>query len=176
MKVCGLHFNLYLALAVALTLACGCRTASKKDKQISALRVHIEAVADPTGRIVPISVVRASPVLVNIAINPILTEANVVAARVIQSPGGFAVEIKFDETGGWILEQYSASNPGKHFAIYGQWGEKLKEGRWLAAPLIQHRIGDGLLAFTPDADREEMDQFVLGFNNLAKKNKKDSFK
>ncbi len=38
--------------------------------------------------------------------------------------GGFAVEVKFDETGGWTLEEYTAANPGKHLAIFGQWGDK----------------------------------------------------
>ena len=49
-----------------------------------------------------------------------------------------------------MLEQYTAANPGRHLVIFGQWGDKLADGRWLAAPLITHRISNGLLAFTPD--------------------------
>ena len=75
-----------------------------------------------------------------------------------------------------MLEQYSAANPGKHFAIFGQWGEKLADGRWLAAPLITHRIADGMLSFTPDMSREEADRLVLGLNNVAKKILKGQFK
>ncbi len=100
---------------------------------------------------------------------PILTEANLIEAKVIDSPGGFAIEIQFDESSTLVLEQYSAANPGKHFAICGQWGEKLANGRWLAAPLITQRIAGGLLAFTPDMSRAEADQLVLGLNNVAKK-------
>ena len=90
--------------------------------------------------------------------------------------GGFAIEIKFDENGTWLLEQYSAANPGRHFVIFGQWSEKLADGRWLAAPLITHRIGDGVLAFTPDCSREEADQLVLGLNNAAKEIHKNDAK
>ena len=115
-----------------------------------------------------ISVLRADPVLVTIMQQPVLTEANLVAAKIIDAPGGFAIEVRFDETGTWMLEQYSAANPGRHFAIFGQWGEKLADGRWLAAPLITHRIANGVLAFTPDMSRPEADQFVLGLSNTAR--------
>jgi hypothetical protein len=101
--------------------------------------------------------------------DPILTEANVVAARVIETPGGFAVEIQFDESSSLMLEQYSSSNLGLHFVIFGQWGEKASDGRWLAAPLITHRIANGQLAFTPDITRAQADRLVLGLNNVAKK-------
>jgi hypothetical protein len=113
--------------------------------------------------------VRSDPVLVTIAQEPILTEVNVVAARVFDVHGGFAIEVRFDETATWILEQYSAVNSGRHFVIFGQWGDKLANGRWLAAPIITHRIGNGVLTFTADASREEADQLVLGLNNVAKK-------
>jgi preprotein translocase subunit SecD len=167
MKVCARHFNLYLALAVALVLVCGCQT-DKADKKISALRIHLE-VAEGTQSSQPVSVLRSDPLAVNIATEPILTEANVVAAKVINAPGGFAIEIRLDESGARMLENYSASNPGRHLVIFGQWGETITDGRWLAAPLIAHRIADGLISFTPDMTPDEADQFVLGLNNNAKK-------
>jgi hypothetical protein len=40
--------------------------------------------------------------------------------------------------------------------------------RWLAAPLISHRIANGVLAFTPDCSREEADQLVQGLNEASK--------
>jgi preprotein translocase subunit SecD len=120
--------------------------------------------------------VRSDPVSVTIDQEPILTEANVVAAKVFDAHGGFAIEIRFDETASWILEQYSAVNSGRHFAIFGQWGNKLINGRWLAAPTITRRIDNGVLAFTADISREEADQFVLGLNNVAKKINKNSLK
>jgi hypothetical protein len=180
MKVCARRFNLFLLLAAALALSGGCKTEKqheqdKQDKVTGALRVHIEVSADNAGDLSTsqtISVLRSDPVQVTIAKDPILTEANIIAARIIESPGGFAIEIQFDETGAWTLEQYSASYLGKHFVIFGQWGEKLVSGRWLAAPLITRRIGDGKLVFTPDASRDEAGQLVLGLNNVGKKNQK----
>jgi hypothetical protein len=169
------QFNLYLALAAALALPCGCQTHRQKEP-VAALRVHIETNPNALGTSQTISVVRSDPVLVTIARNPILIEANIVAAKVIDSPGGFAIEIRFDENGTWLLEQYSAANPGGHFAIFGQWGEKLANGRWLAAPLITHRIADGVLSFTADCSRAEADQLVRGLNNVAAQNRKGQMK
>jgi len=175
MKVLARRFNIYLALAFVLGLACGCQT-DKQDKEVGALRVHIEVSPDPAGTSQDISVLRSDPVLVTVKREPILTEANIVTAKVIDARGGFAIEIKFDENGTWLLEQYSAANPGRHFVIFSQWSEKPVAGRWLAAPIITHRIATGVLAFTPDCSREEADQLVLGLNNVARKIHKSSLK
>jgi hypothetical protein len=171
MKVLARQFNIYLALAVLLGPACGCQTGGKH-KQTAALRLHIEANPDPLGTSQPISVLRSDPVLVTIKTEPILSEANLVSAKIIDAQGGFAVEIKFDESGTWTLEQYSAANPGHHFVIFGQWGEKPSDGRWLAAPLISRRISTGTLAFTPDCSREEADKMIVGLNAAIKDNNK----
>jgi len=167
MKLLARRFNIYLALAFLLGLACGCQT-GKPGKEVGALRVHIEVSPDPAGTSQNISVLRSDPVLVTIKREPILTEANIVSAKVIDARGGFALEIKFDENGTWLLEQYSAANPGSHFVIFGQWGEKISDGRWLANPVISRRISNGTLAFTADCEREEADQLVLGLNDAAK--------
>jgi hypothetical protein len=113
---------------------------------------------------------------VTVGHDPILTEASVIVARVIDATGGFAIEIQFDESATLMLEQYTAANPGRHLVIFGQWGEKITDGRWLAAPLITHRISNGLLAFTPDISRPEADRFVLGLNNVSAKIHKGMFK
>ena len=169
------RFNLYLAVAAALALLCGCQTHRQKGP-LGALRVYIQVNPDSLGTSQTISVLRSDPVLVTIARNPILTEANIVAAKVLDTPGGFAIEIQFDENGTWLLEQYSASNPGGHFAIFGEWGDQVVNGRWLAAPLITHRIANGALSFTPDASRAEADQLVLGLNRVAAKDRKGQMK
>jgi len=169
------RFNLYLALAVVLTLLCGCQS-HKKDKATAAVRVHIQTNADTVGASQQVNVLRSNPVVVTIARNAILTEANLVSAKILETPGGFAIALQFDETGGWTLEQFSAANPGGHFVIFGQWGEKLANGRWLAAPLITKRVTNGMLVFTPDASREEADQFVLGLNRVAAKIQKHQLK
>jgi preprotein translocase subunit SecD len=162
------RFNLFLAL-MALAVLCGCQT-DKKNKEVSALRVHIEANSDDPGTSQTVSAPpRDDPVLITIEKEPILTEASLIQSRVIDSHGGIAIQIQFDESSTLVLEQYSAANPGKHFVIFGQWGEKVADARWLAAPLITHRIAGGILSFTPDMSREEADRLVLGLNNVSKK-------
>jgi preprotein translocase subunit SecD len=172
MKVYPRRFNLFLSLALLLVPLCGCSMLGLKQNQpTAAMRVHIELASDATaapGTAQTVSVLRSSPVSVTIDKDPVLTEANLVAAKLISTPDAPAIEVRFDENGTWILEQYSASNPGRHFVIFGQWGKKLKDGRWLAAPLITRRINDGILSFTPDMTRDEANQFVLGLKNAIK--------
>ena len=175
MNFCARRFNLYLLFPVLLALAAACAT-DKKDETMGGLRVHIESTANAPDSAQVISVLRDKPVSVTVGPDPVLTEANIIAAKLLETPGGFAVEVKFDQSGTWLLEQYTATNPGKHFVIFGQWGDKLANTRWLAAPIITHRIGDGVLSFTPDADRIEMTQLVLGLNNFAKKKAKELMK
>jgi hypothetical protein len=177
MKANARRFNLFLALLAFVGL-CGCQgfsSSHKQNKAVGALRVHLESPT-MTDTSQSITVLRADPVLVTIAKDPVLTEANIVMAKVIDRPGGFAIEVQFDENGTWILEQLSAANPGMHFAVFGQWGVKLANGRWLAAPLITRRIADGILSFTPDMSRDEADHLVLGLNNVAKKIRKGQLK
>jgi preprotein translocase subunit SecD len=166
------RFNLYLLMLLALALVCDCASSKpKKDKTLGAMRVHIESTANLPDGGQTVSILRADPVVVTISKLPMLTEADIMKAALVESPGGFSVEVKFDEVGTLTLEQFSAAYAGKHFVIFGQWGEKLKDGRWLAAPIITGRIADGILAFTPDMTREEAQKLVLGLNNYAKKNK-----
>jgi len=175
MMICLQRFNLYLALAAVLALLCGCQTGKNKEP-MAALRIHIQTNPDSIGMSQQVRVMRDEPVLITIAHTPILTEANLTSAKVINVPGGFAIALQFDETGSWTLEQYSAANPGGHFVIFGQWGDKLKDGRWLAAPIITQRISNGLLVFTPDASRDEANQLVLGLTNAIKKIHKHDLK
>jgi preprotein translocase subunit SecD len=164
------RFNLYFMLLLAFSLVfTGCASSKKKDEPVGAIRIHIESNANADDQGQTISVPRDNPVSVTIAKEAVLTEANLLRAQLVETPGGYSVELKFDQTGAWTLEQFTAAYQGKHFAIYGQWGHKLKDGRWLAAPLIQSRNASGLLAFTPDMTRDEAKKMVEGLNNTAKK-------
>jgi len=168
------QFNLksgrWVAAVLALAFLDGCQT-DKNASLTAVLRVHLE-VTVPSATSQNISVLRASPVMLTILKDPVLSEANIMGARLIDTQGGFAVQIAFDDRGIWMLEQYTASNPSKHFAIHGQWGTKLSEARWLAAPMITKRVDNGTLTFTADMSRAEAEQLVRGLNNVAKKNHK----
>jgi preprotein translocase subunit SecD len=171
-------FNLYLLfIAVSLAAVCGCQSDKDKGaKHLALLRIHLENRAQVPGSGETVSVLRADPVLVTINTEPVLTEASIVSATLLDSPVGYAVEVKFDELGAYTLEQYTSAYQGKHFVIFGQWSEDPTNSRWLAAPLITHRIIDGVFAFTPDASHEEARQLVIGLNNLAKKIAKEKMK
>jgi len=171
MKTCGLRFNLFLCATLLLALAVtpGCSLKERKRKsQPSTLRVHLEVQPDGRSNNGPVPIYRAQPVMVNVDLTPMLTEANVAGARVIDVVGGFALRIQFDQRGSWILEQRTVESRGRRFAIFCQFGAELKESRWLAAPIIGRRITDGVLVFTPDATRAEADDLVLGLNNIAR--------
>jgi len=168
------RFNIYLSAALAVALLCGCNTAeSKRKKRVSTLQLRVEMNPDPMGRTEKVQIYRAQPFWMTVEKKPFLTEAYVKEAKVIDVIGGFALQVQFDQQGSWLLEQYTAALRGKHIGIFSQFcippDEKLNEGRWLAAPLIQTHITDGLLVFTPDASREEAEEIAMGLNNVAKK-------
>jgi len=170
------RFNIYLSLFCATALFGGCAWFKKDspDKQTSTLRIHLEVLPDNMDFHVAVPVYREKPVLVNVDKAPFLTEANVEEAKVVDVLGGFDLQIKFDRQGGWILENYTTTNPGKHLAIFATFGRKSDESRWLAAPVISRRLDKAVLTFTPDASREEAERIARGLNNAAKEKRKKS--
>lgn len=165
------RFNLYLLLALAAVLAGGCRTHKHdKNKDLATLRVHLESTIDDTSRTKKVPIYRASPVDLTVDQEPFLTEAHVASAKVVDVLGGFDLQIQLNRQGSWLLQEFSASNPGKHYAIFTQFGEKGKESRWLSAPIFSRIISSGIIEFTPDASREEAEEIAKGLNNIAKKN------
>ena len=168
MNFCARGFNLYLLLPVLL---CGCLSGHDKDKAfLGTLRIHIENRGNLPDGGKTVKVLRSEPVEVSINPESILSEVNMLAVSLIDTPGGFAIKVQFDETGGWTLEQYSAANPGGHFVIFGQWDKDPNtDGRWLAAPLITHHISDGILTFTSDCSREEAQKLVTSVSHTIQK-------
>jgi len=134
--------------------------------------VHMENPYDRSDKCSKVPVWRADPVMFNVEKKPFLTEYNVTEAKVVETVGGFIISIKLDQSGSMLLEQYSAASRGKHFAIFSTFRTDLEGktnyARWLGAPKISSRISDGTLSFTPDADREEALNIVLGLNNVAR--------
>lgn len=161
---------------LAVTLLCGCHTTHKDDpaKQVASFRVHLEASADDPSSSTKVPIYRASPVELSVEKDPFLNENHVASAQVVNVLGGFDLKIQLNQEGTWLLQNYSVSNPGKHYAIFSQFGEKSNKGRWLAAPIFSRLISDGVLQFTPDASHEEAEQIALGLNNMAKKLQKNN--
>ncbi len=179
MRVYTLRFNLFLLLTAMLPLLEGCGSLGHKDEPLSTVAIYVSVAPGAStsfkGATETVSVLRADPVQVTIDKQPILTEADLVAAKVVDTPAAPGIDLRFDPMGTVVLEQYSATNPGGHFVIYGQWGKDMKNKRWLMAPLISGRINDGILSFTPDMTRDEAVQFVQGLNNMAKKLQSNQF-
>jgi len=159
-------FNSYLVLGAVLLSCLGCKALKKKDA--TTLRLHQEVASDTSGRSSPVPIYRENPIFVNVEKDPFLTEGFVAKASVIDALGGFQIMIQFDRRGTWLLEQYTTAHRGKRIAIFSHFGVE----RWLGAPLTNKRIADGVLVFTPDANREEAERIVLGLNNVAKEAQK----
>ena len=170
------RFNIYLLPLLLASLLCGCRTHNsaqdKEKKELATFRVHLEASADDAFGGAKAQIYRAAPVELTIEKDPFLTEGHVESAQVVNAFGGFDLRIKLNTEGTWLLQTYSAGNPGKHYAIFSQFGEKSNKGRWLAAPMFGRVMSDGILQFTPDASHEEAEQIARGLNNMVKKLKK----
>ncbi len=141
----------------------------KKPKLIESIRVYVETKHDIEERSLSAVVGRSSPMRFMVEKLPILNEVHVESARLLDQFGSFQVQIKFNSLGSRILESYTAAAAGRHLLIMT---EIENEGRWIAAPLIRRRLGDGQLVFTPDASREHMDLLVRGLNHLVEKNRK----
>lgn len=163
------RFNIYLLLAVALGVVAGCSSAaSREKKQIATLRVHMEAPHDPSSLTETVSLLRAAPVSIKIESQPFLTEGDLAVAKIIAGKDEFVLRLQLNQQGQRLLEQYSSANPQRRLAIRSQFRQGTNVfDRWLAAPLVLGRISDGVLVFSPDADRGESEALVRGLNNAA---------
>ena len=165
------RFNIYLLVTLAAAAVCGCRSTGDKQskKLLSTLRLHLETSRYGSKSNERVPIYRQKPIWITVQQAPFLTEADVAEAKVIEAEGGFALRIQFTHAGTTLLELNTVQNPGRRIAIFSQFGEKIEDHRWLAAPLITHRISDGVLVFTPDTNREEAEEIAQGLNNVAKK-------
>lgn len=167
MKSPSRRFNNYLATVVLLAALAGCVSAEqrKQNKEQTIVRLFLEAEYDTgdTTEVVPIY--RSAPVPLRIFKEPFLDSAYLVDASVVNTVGGFAIVLRFDFHGTLVLENVSTAHKGSRMAVYAEF----TEGRWLAAPRVATRITDGVLAFTPDATREEAQRIVRGLKNVAVK-------
>ena len=135
------------------------------------LQVHAVAT-DSSAFTKKVSVFRSSPVTLRVDQSPLLTEVDVKKAAVVEALGGFALVIEFEARGRWLLDQHSSIHKGQNLVIFARFGEKEGVERWIAAPILSHRITDGALIFTPDATREEAELIARGLGEPQKKESK----
>jgi hypothetical protein len=166
-----IRFNsiLFESLLLGVMIATGCTTTDDKDKQATTLRFFVETNPDPLGRSTTVVVGRTAPFQLTVEDKPFLTEVYIIRASLVERIGGYEIRVELDRQGTWLLEQYTTANIGKRIGLYSQFGDN----RWLAAPMITRRIADGVLTFTPDANREEVERILRGLNNVAEEVKKE---
>ena len=160
------RFNLYLLLAMLALGGTACQT-SKSKKLETTLRVHAEA-KDDSGFTDKIKVFKDESVSMRVDQMPLLTDIDVEEARVVEALGGFALQIKFTPMGRWQLDQFTGLNIGRHYAIFVLFGKDPAVARWIAAPIVSHRISNGVILFTPDCTREEAELIVQGLPHKEK--------
>jgi preprotein translocase subunit SecD len=191
MVIRWIRFNSYLLVVLAVAL-CGCETTAPKtfsdpekttttekpaekpaekkknlDKIQARLTVSVETGRDVDAHSEIITLFRSAPMQLKIQKSPLLSEGHVAEARLFETAGGTTMVIQFTSMGTHLLEQFTAQYPGRRFPIAAQFGEKDAQMRWIAAPVIKSRISNGILAFTPDASKEEAELIVRGLNNVA---------
>jgi hypothetical protein len=163
------RFNFYLAATAAFVLA-GCSTTrDPSDNLTTLLRVHLESQPDQMVPPKAIAVYRENPLTISIESLYLISEDNVVSAKVVEEMGTYAIQIQFDQWAIPLLDHNSSSWQGRRIAIQAQWGPKHEHTRWLAAPKMNRHISDGTITFTPDASLEETRDIVIGLNNDARK-------
>ncbi|MCC7373777.1 MAG: hypothetical protein IT581_03910 [Verrucomicrobiales bacterium] len=163
--------NLVLALFVAASASASQEPLlqlARKPKAVKRFRVHVESKHDIPERSIIVELGKPNPLRFTAEKLPILNEVHVVKAALLDEVGGFRVQITFNSLGTRILESYTSAAAGRHLLVMT---EIDGEARWLGAPLIRRRLGDGVLDFIPNASREDMERMVNGLNKEVRKNK-----
>jgi len=173
MGILMFRINFYLAVALVMIFS-GCQSTSRKlakKLEDSVFRLHLEARPDGSHRIGEVEIYRQNPQTISVEKNAFLDERYITGAEIIEDGlGGFVIRVEFDRHGRWTLENITTTFKRRRIAIMAEWGEV----RWIAAPFIARPIQDGVITFTPDANREEADRIVEGLNKGAKRRKKNS--
>jgi preprotein translocase subunit SecD len=173
MMIKFVRFNIYLWLAVGLmSLATGCQT-NKKAKVTATIELHMEGINDGAEDHVAVPIFRDHPIFVNMEKEFVIDGVDLTEAKVVDDLGGFKIKLQFNWRGTLMLDGITTANHGKRIGVLCTFNKKV---RWLAAPVIQKQIANGVFEFTPDASREEADEIVKGLNDVvAKLEKEDKF-
>jgi len=152
-----------------LAFSVGCKTTdtkekpAKPDKEASTLRLHMEENDVGIG-VGSVEVFRSQPTKMTVQKTAFVDEGEITKATVVDSQhGGHLIQIEYTRRGKMALQMATAPHPGRRVAVWSRW----TEGRWLAAPVVQRGIDDGVFVFTPDCSRAEAERIVRGLNNVA---------
>jgi preprotein translocase subunit SecD len=166
------RFNLLLLVALTLFSGTGCKSdpiekkKKKEAKELTLIELHLEVNHDGATDNEEITIDRNNPFTVNVDKIPFLDGADVTEAVVVDEAGGlFSIKVKFNWRGTQLLDGATAAHHNKRIAVFCAFDES----RWLAAPVIRKRIGDGIFTFTPDCTHEEAVRIARGLSNVAKK-------
>jgi hypothetical protein len=167
--------NIYLLGGAVLVVAlAGCQAKKDEDlKKQAVVRLHLEVKKEVVRRSTEVDIIRSHPIRLNMSDDFVLHEGYLEAATMVDTPeGGYAIKLEYNQQGAWTLRNVTSVNTGKHIGVSAQF---YPETRWLAAPIIEHPITNGVFSFTPDASREETRKIVDGLNYTVEKRKKESF-
>jgi hypothetical protein len=194
MKTRLASFNLYL-WALALFLVTGCNLGGlDPKKEYTSLHVFLEA---RNGAKTGAQLVKVVGTPMYIESEPILTEADLNSAKIIDYPDGtYAIQLTFNDHGMIELDMTTGSSKRLNLVIYALFPPKgFKEPKdsdddntatanansstnkipagqarvssWSATP-IRSVISNGVLTFTPDASHAEAERIVRGLKNMVK--------
>jgi hypothetical protein len=167
-------FNAVLAVLVFSSVCSSAADASsgkarRNAKPLKHIRLYLETRHDIPERSMEASVGRSSPMKFVVEKLPFLSEIHVERASLVEELGGFQLRIEFNRVGKQLLENYTSAAIHRHLLVMTDIDG---DARWIAAPLIRRRIRDGVLVFSPDASRDEMNRLVEGLNREARKREK----
>jgi len=166
-----INWNLAAALALGGLLA-GCASRSKKkDEEISTIRLHFEVNPQLVRRSIEVSVLRAQPMKLTVAEEPLVHEGYLDEVAIINDGSTHQLRLKFDDRGRRLLETETAGSLGKRIAVAAQFPDL----RWLGAPVITRINTNGVVTFTPDADLAECRRLVDGLKLVIEQRKKDTW-
>ena len=169
--------NIYLlGISVLVIAAVGCKSQAEKDEELkkkATVRLHLEVNPEVVRRSQMVPIIRSHPIMLNMADDYIIHEGYLEKATMVNTPeGGFAIKLEYNQQGAWTLHNVTSVNVGKHIGVESQF---YPYTRWLAAPIIERPITNGVFSFIPDASREETRTIVDGLNFTVAKRKKESF-
>jgi hypothetical protein len=186
-------FNIYFFSAL-LAMAAGCHSHGLHfgQKQVATIRLYLQT-SDQTFSGGRVYVTRAR-IPMTIERDPFLDESDLAQARLIDDPDGtYAIELAFNDHGSAMLDMKSIGNRGRCIAIFSHFPppgtredpegtetslpdptapDKPRRSGWISAVMINGRIANGTLRFTPDATRAEAQAIVTGLKNVIGKSKK----